>query len=74
MRTRNISLYSTGLRSGYRRAFCRAIVSSGNRSTATRREQPFGGYLSDFREVNGYRLPMRVEGGNLIGTGDYLPF
>lgn len=38
------------------------------------REQPFGGYLSDFREVNGYRLPMRVEGGNLIGTGDYFPF
>ncbi len=38
------------------------------------REQPFGGYLSDFREVNGYRLPMRVEGGNLIGTEDYFPF
>jgi hypothetical protein len=38
------------------------------------REQPFGGYLADFREVNGYRLPMRVEGGNLIGTEDYFPF
>jgi hypothetical protein len=38
------------------------------------REQPFGGYLSDFREVKGYRLPMRVEGGNLIGTEDYFPF
>jgi hypothetical protein len=38
------------------------------------REQPFGGYLSDFREVNGYRLPMRVEGGNLIGTEEYFPF
>jgi len=38
------------------------------------REQPFGGYLSDFREVHGYRLPMRVEGGNLIGTEDYFPF
>ena len=38
------------------------------------REQPFGGYLSDFREIGGYRLPMRVEGGNLIGTGDYFPF
>jgi hypothetical protein len=38
------------------------------------REQPFGGYLSDFQEINGYRLPMRVEGGNLIGTEDYFPF
>jgi hypothetical protein len=38
------------------------------------REQPFGGYLSDFRDVRGYRLPMRVEGGNLIGTEDYFPF
>jgi hypothetical protein len=38
------------------------------------REQPFGGYLSDFHEINGYRLPMRVEGGNLIGTEDYFPF
>jgi hypothetical protein len=38
------------------------------------REQPFGGYLSDFQEVNGYRLPTRVEGGNLIGTEDYFPF
>ena len=38
------------------------------------REQPFGGYLSDFRTIGGYRLPMRVEGGNLIGTGDYFPF
>lgn len=38
------------------------------------REQPFGGYLSDFQEVNGYRLPMRVEGGNLIGTENYFPF
>ena len=38
------------------------------------RAQPFGGYLSDFREIGGYRLPMRVEGGNLIGTDDYFPF
>jgi Family of unknown function (DUF6544) len=38
------------------------------------REQPFGGYLSSFREIGGYRLPMRVEGGNLIGTEDYFPF
>lgn len=38
------------------------------------REQPFGGFLSDFREIGGYRLPMRVEGGNLIGTEAYFPF
>jgi hypothetical protein len=38
------------------------------------REQPFGGYLSGFREIAGYRLPMHVEGGNLIGTEDYFPF
>jgi hypothetical protein len=38
------------------------------------REQPFGGYLSEFRMIGGYRLPMHVEGGNLIGTQDYFPF
>jgi hypothetical protein len=38
------------------------------------REQPFGGYLTDFREVSGYRLPMHVEGGNHVGTSDYFPF
>ena len=38
------------------------------------REQPFGGYLSGFGEFAGYRLPTRVEGGNLIGTPDYFPF
>jgi hypothetical protein len=38
------------------------------------REQPFGGYLSEFKEFGGYRLPTRVEGGNLIGTPDYFPF
>lgn len=38
------------------------------------REQPFGGCLSDFREFDGYRLPTRVEAGNLFGTDDYFPF
>ena len=38
------------------------------------RFQAFGGYLSEFREFDGYRLPTRVEGGNLIGTDDYFPF
>ncbi|MFY0990578.1 DUF6544 family protein [Halomonas sp. C05BenzN] len=38
------------------------------------RRQPFGGVLSDFREVGGYRLPFRVEAGNQFGTPDYFPF
>ncbi|MDI5892832.1 DUF6544 family protein [Halomonas rhizosphaerae] len=38
------------------------------------RWQPFGGYLSDFREVRGYRLPHRLEAGNMFGTEDYFPF
>jgi hypothetical protein len=38
------------------------------------RLQPFGGELADFREVSGYRLPFRVDGGNGFGTSDYFPF
>ena len=38
------------------------------------RLQPFGGFLSDFREVEGYRLPMHVEAGNFFGTDAYFPF
>ncbi|MCB1386443.1 MAG: hypothetical protein KDJ80_10955 [Nitratireductor sp.] len=38
------------------------------------RLQPFGGFLSDFRDAEGYRLPFRVEAGNLFGTEDYFPF
>ena len=38
------------------------------------RLQPFGGTLSDFRDVSGYRLPFRVEGGNQFGTDAYFPF
>lgn len=38
------------------------------------RLQPFGAYVSDFREVAGYRLPFRVEAGNMFGTDDYFPF
>ena len=54
----------------------RVIIQRWSNENADRvfREQPFGGYLSDFREFAGYRLPMRVEGGNLIGTDDYFPF
>lgn len=40
----------------------------------TYRLQPFGGYLSEFRDFAGYRLPTRVEGGNFIGTEEYFPF
>jgi len=38
------------------------------------RLQPFGAVMSDFREVGGYRLPFRVEAGNMFGTDDYFPF
>jgi hypothetical protein len=38
------------------------------------RLQPFGAIVSDFREVEGYRLPFRVEAGNMFGTDEYFPF
>src|SRR6056297_1468774 len=38
------------------------------------RLQPFGATMSDFRDVDGYRLPFRVEAGNMFGTDDYFPF
>jgi hypothetical protein len=38
------------------------------------RTQSFGGELSDFRWVSGYRVPFRVEGGNFFGTPEYFPF
>ncbi|PWJ20278.1 DUF6544 family protein [Jannaschia seohaensis] len=38
------------------------------------RLQPFGGYLSEFREVDGFRLPTHVEAGNHFDTDDYFPF
>ncbi len=38
------------------------------------RLQPFGGYLSDFRDVRGYRLPFRAEAGNMFGTDEYFAF
>lgn len=38
------------------------------------RMQPFGGDVSDFREVAGFRVPFRVDGGNFFGTPDYFPF
>lgn len=40
----------------------------------TFRLQPFGAVPDDFRDVEGYRLPFRVEAGNMFGTEDYFPF
>lgn len=54
----------------------RVVISRWSNENAIRqyRLQPFGGYLSEFRQFDGYRLATRVEGGNLIGTPDYFPF
>jgi hypothetical protein len=38
------------------------------------RLQPFGGILSDFREVHGFRVPFKVEAGNMFGTDEYFAF
>ncbi|KMQ75110.1 DUF6544 family protein [Marinobacter subterrani] len=38
------------------------------------RLQPFGGYLSEFREFEGFVLPTRVEAGNFFATEEYFPF
>ena len=36
--------------------------------------QPFGGFLSDFRNVEGFRVPFHLEAGNSFGKDDYFPF
>lgn len=36
--------------------------------------QPFGGYLSDYKEFNGFRLPTSIEAGNFFATKEYFPF
>lgn len=38
------------------------------------RFQPFGGQLSDYREVQGFRIPFNVEAGNMFGTVEYFVF
>lgn len=38
------------------------------------RLQPFGGYLSEFRLFDGFRLPTHVEAGNHFATDRYFPF
>lgn len=40
----------------------------------THRLQPFGGYLSEFREFEGFVLPTRVEAGNHFATEEYFAF
>lgn len=40
----------------------------------TYQHQPFGGYLSDFQNFNGYWLPTTIVAGNHFGTDDYFPF
>lgn len=36
--------------------------------------QPFGGYLSNYKEFDGFRLPTRIEAGNFFETDEYFPF
>ena len=36
--------------------------------------QTFGGYLSQYREFGGFRLPTHVEAGNFFETDDYFAF
>ena len=38
------------------------------------KRQPFGGYLSEFKEFGGFLLPTRLEAGNYFGTDEYFPF
>jgi len=38
------------------------------------RLQPFGGKLSEFREVQGFRIPFKVEAANFYGTADEFYF
>ena len=38
------------------------------------RLQPFGGELSDFREVQGFRIPFQVEAGNMYGMEQHFVF
>jgi hypothetical protein len=38
------------------------------------RLQPFGGRLLETGVHNGFRIPVRVEMGNMFGTPDYAPF
>jgi len=43
-------------------------------SDKTYRLQPFGGYLSNYKEFEGFHLPTHVEAGNHFETEAYFPF
>lgn len=43
-------------------------------STKEYQLQPFGGYLSDYKEFGGFRLPTSIEAGNFFDTEEYFPF
>ena len=36
--------------------------------------QPFGGYLSEYKDFDGFCLPTRIEAGNFFATDDYFAF
>jgi hypothetical protein len=59
-------------------AGCPVLVSFQRWSNANKdkvfRLQPFGGKLSDFREVQGFTIPFKVEAANLFGTIDEFYF
>jgi len=38
------------------------------------RRQPFGGYLSEYKNFGGFRLPTRIEAGNFFETDNYFAF
>lgn len=38
------------------------------------RLQPFGGYLSEYRDFGGFRLPTRIDAGKFFETDEYFPF
>ncbi|MBT51896.1 MAG: hypothetical protein CMF72_00450 [Mameliella sp.] len=40
----------------------------------THQLQPFGGFLSEFREFEGFMLPTHIEAGNFFDTDEYFPF
>lgn len=42
------------------------MTNAGHRIPRVYQLQPFGGYLSEFREFGGYRLPTRIEAGNFL--------
>jgi hypothetical protein len=50
------------------------VARMGGNPEKQHRMQPFGGYVSEFKEFAGFRLPTHVEAGNWFGTDRYFPF